>query len=364
MSPSVPDVARGVALAVRPSSSSCPHPRRPRSPRGRARRAAAPARASSRPPSSVNGTSGTRQKFTCPSTEHRIGGDEPRVAAHQLHEPDAVARALGLGVGGVDRAARLATAVSKPNVFCDERDVVVDRLGHADDARSAPLAAPPPRRSRCAPRSVPSPPIANSMSMPRSLQRVDHRAGSLLPAREAEDACRPRVDAAHLVGPRRTAAASCRARGPRSRSGSRASPSTPYCGGARAPSPRITLLMPGHSPPQVTIAARVVGRIEEDAPARGPAFSRRARRPARLAAPSCSTRCATRARDRARSRRSGRRADVESASGEGKRRSPRDRTSRSACVSMPDLVHPIRAPMTTGARQGGAKKRETARKFH
>ena len=43
--------------------------------------------------------------------------DEPRVAAHELHDADAVLRAERLGVRGVDRGAAWVTAVSKPNVL-------------------------------------------------------------------------------------------------------------------------------------------------------------------------------------------------------------------------------------------------------
>ena len=46
--------------------------------------------------------------------EHRVGGDESRVAAHQLHEADAVARRLGLGVGGVGRPPRLGDRGLEP----------------------------------------------------------------------------------------------------------------------------------------------------------------------------------------------------------------------------------------------------------
>ena len=55
----------------------------------------------------VNGTSGIRQKFTWLIDEDRVGGNEPRVASHQLHEADAVAGGFGLGVGRVGRPPSL-----------------------------------------------------------------------------------------------------------------------------------------------------------------------------------------------------------------------------------------------------------------
>ena len=64
----------------------------------------------------------------------RIRRDEARVAAHELHEPDPVAGRFGLGVGGVGRAPRFCDGRVESERPLHEGNVVVDRLGHADDA--------------------------------------------------------------------------------------------------------------------------------------------------------------------------------------------------------------------------------------
>ena len=91
-------------------------------------------RSSARNRSSVNGTSGIETEVHLAVDEHRIGRDESRVASHQLHQADAVARGLGLGVGRVGRPPRLGDRGLETEGSLHERDVVVDRLRHADDA--------------------------------------------------------------------------------------------------------------------------------------------------------------------------------------------------------------------------------------
>ena len=64
----------------------------------------------------------------------RIRRDEPRIAAHDLHESDPVARRLRLGVCCIRRAVRLGDGRLESKRPLHERDVVVDRLGDTDDA--------------------------------------------------------------------------------------------------------------------------------------------------------------------------------------------------------------------------------------
>ena len=60
--------------------------------------------------------------------------DEPGVAAHQLDDPDAVARRCGLGMGGFEGVRRDVHRGLEAEGLVDEGDVVVDRLGDADHA--------------------------------------------------------------------------------------------------------------------------------------------------------------------------------------------------------------------------------------
>ena len=95
----------------------------------------------------------------------RVAGDEAGVTPHQLDEADAVGRGLGLDVGRADALGGLGERGLEAERLVDVGDVVVDRLGDADDRDSAPPLAG--RRSAIciAPRSVPSPPITNRTSM-------------------------------------------------------------------------------------------------------------------------------------------------------------------------------------------------------
>mmetsp|Transcript_25996 Transcript_25996/g.77058 ORF Transcript_25996/g.77058 Transcript_25996/m.77058 type:complete len:285 (-) Transcript_25996:872-1726(-) len=60
--------------------------------------------------------------------------DEARLAAHELDQADAAARRAGLYLCSQQRALRLLDRGVEAKAFVDEQDVVVDRLGHADDA--------------------------------------------------------------------------------------------------------------------------------------------------------------------------------------------------------------------------------------
>src|SRR4030095_5468949 len=70
----------------------------------------------------------------------RVRGDEARIAAHELHEPDSVARSLGLRVGCIGRSLCLGHGGLEGAGRLRDRDVVVDGLGNADDAE---LETPP-----------------------------------------------------------------------------------------------------------------------------------------------------------------------------------------------------------------------------
>ena len=65
--------------------------------------------------------------------DRRAGGDEPRVAAHEFHEPDPARHAARLGVRAIEHARRFLDGAEKSERARDEADVVVDRLRHADD---------------------------------------------------------------------------------------------------------------------------------------------------------------------------------------------------------------------------------------
>ncbi len=64
--------------------------------------------------------------------QHGVGCDVSRVAPHQLHQADAVACGLSLGIGGIGGSARLGDRGLEPERSLHERHVVVDRLGNAD----------------------------------------------------------------------------------------------------------------------------------------------------------------------------------------------------------------------------------------
>src|SRR4029453_11189643 len=66
--------------------------------------------------------------------ERRIAGDEPGMTAHDLHDPDAADGGLDLNTCGLDRLGGLGERGGEAEALPDVRDVVVDRLGHADDA--------------------------------------------------------------------------------------------------------------------------------------------------------------------------------------------------------------------------------------
>ena len=62
-----------------------------------------------------------------------MSGDETGVAAHQLDQADAVAGTLGFGMGAGDDLAGLLDCGLEAEALENQRDVVVNRLGNADD---------------------------------------------------------------------------------------------------------------------------------------------------------------------------------------------------------------------------------------
>ena len=87
--------------------------------------------------------------------ERGVAGDEARVAPHQLHEADAVARAHRLDVRAADRLHRRREGALEAEAAVDEVDVVVDRLRDPDHRDRQLRAARSPRRSaRAAQRAV------------------------------------------------------------------------------------------------------------------------------------------------------------------------------------------------------------------
>ena len=130
--------------------------------------------------------------------EHAVRGDEARVAAHQLHEADAVARALGLGVGGVGRPPASVTAVSNPNVFWTNEMSLSIVFGTPMTAIARPCRSPPRDRMRAAQRAVAADREQDAHA--ELAQVVDHGGRVLRTARRAEDRAADVVDAAHHVG--------------------------------------------------------------------------------------------------------------------------------------------------------------------
>ena len=124
----------------------------------------------------------------------RVGGDEAGVAAHQLHQADAVARPGGLGVGGVDGPLRLGHRGLEAEGRLHEGDVVVDGLGDADDAeRAAPAAGLPGDRPGPLQGAVAA--DGEEDADPQLLQGIDHLRRVLGAAGGGEDRAPQLADA-------------------------------------------------------------------------------------------------------------------------------------------------------------------------
>ena len=106
-----------------------------------------------------------------------VAGDEAGVPPHQLDQPDPADPGLGLHHRGIDRLRGGAEGGDETEALPDEGDVVVDRLGDADDpdlqARVPAAAAAIP----VAPRIDPSPPMTNRMSISRARSPPPSRTG-------------------------------------------------------------------------------------------------------------------------------------------------------------------------------------------
>jgi hypothetical protein len=87
-------------------------------------------------------------KISLAVNEGRIGRDESGVAAHELYQPDAVARSLSLSVGHIDSAARFGNGCLETEGPLNKGDIIVDRLRDANDAKGHPcrFASADPKR--------------------------------------------------------------------------------------------------------------------------------------------------------------------------------------------------------------------------
>ena len=236
--------------------------------------------------------------------QRRVAGDEAAVPAHQLHQADPAGLGGGLDVRGPDRLGGLAERGLEPEAVPDVRDVVVDRLRHADHG-DPPVPAPrSSRRSRWAPRIEPSPPITKRMLTPSWSRQSTISSGSWLP-REVPRMVPPCSLMYSTLGRGQLDHGCARAGppGPGSRCGSRRSGTRRSARSSSRTRPRITSLSPGQSPPQVTMPTRILRRVEVDlAAAARPARTTAARRYGRPASPGC--RRAAPGRSRRRSARS------------------------------------------------------------
>ena len=130
--------------------------------------------------------------------------DEAGFASHQLHQADAVEDRFGFDVGAVDRDLRLSHRGGEAERHEAIFNVVVDRLGNADDGdRQLPPRASP--AMACAPACVPSPPMQNSMLMPRFVRKSTVSLRILRSTRGAENRAAEVVD---VVDQSRASAAS------------------------------------------------------------------------------------------------------------------------------------------------------------
>ncbi len=118
------------------------------------------------------------------------------MAAHQLHEPHAVGRCLGLDVRRPDRFRRLTERRLKPEALVDIRNVVVDRLGDAHDRDLLP-ALGHGRRDLHRPADAAVAPDYEQGVDVHPLKAVDDLVGILAAARGAEDRAAVLVDRAH-----------------------------------------------------------------------------------------------------------------------------------------------------------------------
>ena len=79
------------------------------------------------------GDLGDQREVDLLAGQRRDGGDEARVAAHHLHQADAVDGAPGFDVGAAEDLVGLLDGRHQPERLLAIGDVVVDRLGDADD---------------------------------------------------------------------------------------------------------------------------------------------------------------------------------------------------------------------------------------
>ncbi len=91
-------------------------------------------------PVEAEGDLGDQHEVGVLAGQRGAGGDEARVPAHQLHQADAVGGAPCLDVGPAQHLLGLLEGGVVAERGEDELDVVVDRLGDADDRLVQPAA--------------------------------------------------------------------------------------------------------------------------------------------------------------------------------------------------------------------------------
>ena len=152
-------------------------------------------------PFQLEGHLGDQHEVHVSARERGVACDEARIAAHELDEPDAVHAAERLDVGAFHRLHRDAERGLKPERLVEIHDVVVDRLGNADDGflESAPVDLVGEFRGALQ-RAVAAD-DEEHVDL-HFLQPVHHRPDVLRAARAAEDRAAEVVDLRGGFGPK------------------------------------------------------------------------------------------------------------------------------------------------------------------
>src|SRR5262249_15273618 len=117
--------------------------------------------------------------------ERGMGGDEPGVPAHELHEPDAVPGAARLLVRGCEHRPRGIHGGLEAEAPPGPLEVVVDRLRHPDDGDRKPALREPAGERGPAAETAVTPDDEQDLHVETD-ERIDHPIEVLRPARRAE----------------------------------------------------------------------------------------------------------------------------------------------------------------------------------